>query len=363
MTRQLLGSAGRAVFALSSMQPDLELHTYQPRELWPDIQANFAPTCRSCKIYPSSSRIQFSYLFPLGRPQQTHYRDVAGDPPIVTGKHVLTFGCVEGDFAVRGDVVVADLQGSASRGLRVEGCQADRLGIVLNTPEAMNRTGMRTVTEAANKLLAIEDAEVVVVKDGPNGARLYSRSRPVEIIPAYSSRSLYKIGSGDIFTAVFAHNWMNGSTPEEAADLASRHTAAYVEAPSLPLRVNLPKQKARQPKKIDEVIVVAANNSVKDVWFLNILSEAIDRLASVHLCIVNKDEVKQQAEQALGRSAAVSILWITENNSELEAAILGSNISGADSIFYINELSTHTSMERVFADLSQAIYELFWEPL
>jgi len=366
-TTQLLGSAGRATVALSKMRSDLELHTYHPPELWEDVRVNFAPVCTKCQLYSSNSRVHFSYLFPLGRPLQTPYLDPSDERHFVTGEQAIIFGCVEGDFVVRANVVVADLQGSTSKGFRAAGSHAEKLAIVLNGREVMSRTGKPTITEAANELLEIEKAEVVVVKDGPNGSCVFTRTAYPAPVPAYSSKSLYKIGSGDIFSAVFAHFWMEGAAPVAAADLASRHTAAYVESPSLPLTKELPVQTAREPKIVDQIILVGGQNSIKDQWFMELLSEAISHLGKFDIRLVETNTLGHQLREASERNHSVSVLCIAGDKTEAHSMLMDPIISMTDPVIFLDNSYEQAGIEvpkgRVFADLSQAIYELFWMPI
>jgi hypothetical protein len=55
-------------------------------------------------------------------------------------------------------------------------------------------------------------------------------------VPAYQSDTVFKIGSGDVFSAAFTQFWaVEGRPPAQAADLASRATSRYVNTRSLPI--------------------------------------------------------------------------------------------------------------------------------
>lgn len=55
-------------------------------------------------------------------------------------------------------------------------------------------------------------------------------------IPAYASPRVFKIGSGDVFSACFAYSWAVAQmNPVKAADSASRWVAKYVGTRQLPL--------------------------------------------------------------------------------------------------------------------------------
>jgi nucleoside 2-deoxyribosyltransferase len=79
-------------------------------------------------------------------------------------------------------------------------------------------------------------AETVVIKRGPRGATVHSRGGPTSEIRPYWSNSVFKIGSGDVFSAAFALYWgERGKDAGKAADLASRSVAQFVDGHVLPL--------------------------------------------------------------------------------------------------------------------------------
>jgi len=58
-----------------------------------------------------------------------------------------------------------------------------------------------------------------------------------EQVPAFPTPSVWKIGSGDVFSAEFAYAWaVEGKNPVSAAHQASLQTAYYSEYPVLPIR-------------------------------------------------------------------------------------------------------------------------------
>lgn len=86
------------------------------------------------------------------------------------------------------------------------------------------------------QLIQAENAETVVVKCGAAGAFVYIQTGQATQIPSYRSARVFKIGSGDVFSAAFAHFWgEQGIEPAAAADLASRCTAWYCDRRQLPL--------------------------------------------------------------------------------------------------------------------------------
>src|SRR5690606_18958888 len=103
------------------------------------------------------------------------------------------------------------------------------LAIVLNQTELQHSTGQ--LGEAGARLLMDRSgAEVVIVKQGPDGALVVDASGTA-VVPPYRADSIFKIGSGDIFSGVFACLWAErGLDALQAADAASRAVARYVES-------------------------------------------------------------------------------------------------------------------------------------
>jgi nucleoside 2-deoxyribosyltransferase len=76
--------------------------------------------------------------------------------------------------------------------------------------------------------LAEEGCSAVVIKRGPQGALVATKTSQ-KWIRAFPGERVWKIGSGDVFSAAFAHAWLQeGLSPLEAAWLASRTVAEYV---------------------------------------------------------------------------------------------------------------------------------------
>jgi sugar/nucleoside kinase (ribokinase family) len=96
-----------------------------------------------------------------------------------------------------------------------------------------------------------------LAKCGVRGALVIEPGRYPSGVPAYHSERVFKIGTGDIFSAAFAYYWMEkGLAPRDAADRASHTVASYTEAPtsSLQARDTGTLQKALSSKKETRVI-------------------------------------------------------------------------------------------------------------
>jgi nucleoside 2-deoxyribosyltransferase len=76
-------------------------------------------------------------------------------------------------------------------------------------------------------------AEVVVIKQGSSGATVFEAGSQSNI-PAYKTTTVWPIGSGDVFSAVFTHYWVEKkATANEAANRASLATAYYCQTQNL----------------------------------------------------------------------------------------------------------------------------------
>lgn len=233
----VFGSGGRAARALSGGSFPVRLHTYlaPAHHLAADDLRALAVEVVG-RVVPSA--VAFSYLHPLSNPHIEPLRDaIALTAPLeVEGEAVLRFGFVEGDAVVNARHAIFDPQTARhAASFHANGSRADHLALVLNEGELRARTGLNNIQTAAIALMDADRAEVVVVKRGVKGALVLTREGALTHIPAYRSPSVFKLGTGDVFSAVFAHLWAErGLSPANAADEASRAVAAYAGTQVLP---------------------------------------------------------------------------------------------------------------------------------
>ena len=229
------GSAGRALAATSALVPGTRLVTYVDEVTKPAAMTLASDCGGSLEAHETDRSICFDYLHPMAAPQITPPPGSTTNPAIhVTDDVVLRYGMLEGDAIVDAKVAIYDPQSAygASR-FHANGSKAERLAIVLNQVEARSMTGIDDARAAAASLIA-EGAEVVVLKMGPSGALVLTNAGE-QLVPLYKSASVFKIGSGDVFSSTFAALWgCLGYSPTEAADLASRATSYSCQARTLP---------------------------------------------------------------------------------------------------------------------------------
>lgn len=234
----VFGSAGRAAQAVEGLVDEpVELVTYVAADATSSVQ-DLADRCGATLVaHPSKAFVSFDYLHPLATPAiYPPPAQLSQETPITVKRDVvLRYGMMEGDAVVEAKSAVYDPQSSFNpQRFSANGSKADRLAIVLNRAEARAMTGIDDPVLAAKDLMSREGAEVIVLKRGSHGALVITADGE-HPVPAYETAYVWKVGSGDVFSATFAALWAcQGLAPERAADLASRATANYVETRSLP---------------------------------------------------------------------------------------------------------------------------------
>lgn len=234
----VFGSGGRAAAAVSHIVQGTTLVAYVPEALRRDAEVLAGSFGFALRPQDAFHPVAFDYLHPLSTPRigPSPERILANPPIHVRGKLVLRFGMIEGDAVVNAEAAVYDPQSAlGAKSFSQNGSCAERLAIVLNRAEAACITGTDDPAAAAQWLIREEGAEVAVVKMGSRGALVTTRSS-AEVVPAYGSARVWKIGSGDVFSAAFAAFWgAHQNDPFRAADLASRAVSIYCNTRRLPI--------------------------------------------------------------------------------------------------------------------------------
>jgi hypothetical protein len=240
----VFGSGGRAAAAVSFLSPGSILHTYT-EDFNSEGVASLKKLGIEMRLSARPTAIVFVYFHPLSRPYiQPAPDETECQPAIqVKGDAVLRFGFLEGDAIVDARRAVYDPQTCRNPvSFGANGSVARELAIVLNELELRSATGVDDLKLAALYLMEHQQAEVVVVKGGIRGATVFERGGRAISIPAYRSSRVFKIGTGDVFSAIFAHYWAEKGIPAgDAADMASRSVAGYCIAGRLPIAVDEPR--------------------------------------------------------------------------------------------------------------------------
>jgi nucleoside 2-deoxyribosyltransferase len=289
---QLFGSGVRAAAAVSklaSAHGGVELHTWvSPSEEIPVEDTAASYEFQLIKHHRQQA-IEFQYDHAIGPPRLFPNRDDLSVPSVetITAQNAVCFSIIEGNFRLQAEKLVYDPQaGRKARTPRDSGHSANTVGIVANLEEVKamvaaegarltNREHAPTIF--GKSLLKQEKCSVVVVKNGTEGATVVTEAETT-LVPSFVTERVFPIGSGDVFTAVFAYFWLQeDKCPVDAALLASAATAQYCDSRVLPVPTELPKQVPKM-KKAPPGIAVSASLQVylagplftlPQLWLLN----------------------------------------------------------------------------------------------
>lgn len=235
---QLFGSAGRAAMALSGIVSQIRLHSALSENERLVAEASMGASDIDLNLFPRNCSIEFDYLHCLSVPRISPAPVIERlTLPDVTGEVVIKFGMMESDPRISACYGIYDPQSASDPVLfSSSGSKAEHVAIIANRGEILKMSGADSVDDAVKKIFSLENAEVIVVKDGLNGACVYSGDG-CQHIPAYKTHNVFSIGSGDVFVAAFAYAWgVENKVAIEAAKFASLSTANYVETRALPIK-------------------------------------------------------------------------------------------------------------------------------
>lgn len=226
------GSGGRAAAVLSGLGADVDFVT----TTGPLLADRFSEIAKllnyRLQTSPSSADIWFRYRHPLAQPDiSPAIWPIWSNPPPIKADQMLVFGMLEGRPVSHARRAVYDPQdGSRSCAYGANGSTAGELAMVVSYSEGRAITHKRNPEEIASALLDDPATSVAIVKCGPQGALVRTANSTDWVYPFPTTR-VYKVGSGDIFSAAFAQAWMiENLPPVEAAWFASRMVAAYVDS-------------------------------------------------------------------------------------------------------------------------------------
>jgi hypothetical protein len=217
--------------------------------------------------------IHFDYLHPLSQPyffpQIRNDKLIRLDP--VSDDCVLYYGMVEAYASVKAEWLVYDPQNGESYDPALV-C-ADHLSLVLNWVEARRLSGLNdhnAIEQVGKLLLEKYAAEVVIIKNGVKGAWLFDQDGMTHI-PIFKTERVWPIGSGDIFSAVFAWQWgVLKKEPKKAGLLASQFTAHYCETRDLPLPEQPDDRLSMIPATATKKVYLAGPFfTTAEIWLIN----------------------------------------------------------------------------------------------
>jgi hypothetical protein len=277
---ELYGSGLRAALALSTAIPDINFKTCVAEEEMDKLLA----VCTGHQIIPTitpiTSTITFAYMHPLKKPVM--YPELNNGSVFelsgLQGENVLYYGMAEAIVPVNAKRLVYDPQ-SLMRFSDTKST-AEHLALILNKKEARYFCRSHVsddIEEMGAELRSLENAQVVVIKDGSQGAWVFDEEG-ITHVPVFQTNTVWPIGSGDIFSAVFAWQWMhNGKPAKEAALTASKFTATYCSTRLLPLPLKPLKFTALKPKgKKNKIYLAGPFFTQSERWLIQELKDALE---------------------------------------------------------------------------------------
>lgn len=235
---EIFGSGGRAAVGLTPFVDNIRLHTVLPSAQAKQAELNLGAFGVDVLVRSGTQFIGFDYLHCLADPIIT-----PSIPAIVPqstfqvdAETAILFGMMEANPSVSAKMCVYDPQSpTAPKKFSETGSKAEKLAIVANAREIELMTG-KSIDTGAPELLRAEGADIVVVKAGLDGAHVFDATGKIGKVPAYKTRNVFTVGSGDVFVAAFTLAWaLNGASAMDAASYASKATAHYVETSTLPI--------------------------------------------------------------------------------------------------------------------------------
>jgi hypothetical protein len=239
--KRLFGSGLRAALALQHLSPGTELHTYAPSAYAGEVLATLSGAGLVGTVASANEPMRFEWLhpyellaFPDPSMQQLEMLQVAGPA-------VLRFGMLEGTARVAAERVVYSQQ-NETEGFFHNGSRAKELVIVISERElARMLPDGRTSDDRIAQLFEHTDyirlrRFAVLLRNELGDVVLCQRGGASTPIKSYAAESYFKIGSGDVLAAAFAHAWLeDGLALEAAADRAARSLAWFIQDARLPL--------------------------------------------------------------------------------------------------------------------------------
>ncbi|MDF2931336.1 MAG: hypothetical protein K0R36_667 [Chryseobacterium sp.] len=371
----LFGSGLRGAIALSDKGFDINYHSSigeDLKELF-DYKASLYSISQNLQLQEKST--VFDYYHPLAKPTPYNLPDKNFILPDVKAKHILYYGMIESDCSVDGEYVVYDPQNHV--GFRQTNSKAQHLALILNKKEAMmlSKNMSDDINEVGRFLLKNEEAEVVVIKNGANGATVFFENQ-AKVIPVFETELVWPIGSGDIFSAVFAWKWMiEKLSPDESAMFASKYTANYCSSKDIPLS-GVPKEfKSIAPGKRKKIYLAGPFFTISERFLINeihsiLMGFDVDVFSPYHDAgiVVFKEDSKNIAKKDIDNlkdcDAVLAIISSNDPGTIFEvgyAKALEKKVVLFCENYKENDLFMFEGTDcEIISDLSTAIYKVSW---
>jgi hypothetical protein len=209
------------------------------------------------------------------------------------------------------------------------------------------------MSEAAHHLLRDDGAEVIIVKCGAKGAWVYEKGNGPHFVPAFRSKRVFKIGTGDVFSAVFAYHWCERrQRGVDAAMAASSAVSLYAETRTLKMTTS-----KREPVRSTNVrvAVVSFGTTLPDLWLREEARSALIGLGAHPVELPSGPRVRDLDID--------SVLVLADGNRRSSLRVVRQVTSGGvPAIVFSQKTPLRSKTADVFYadDFSTAIYNAFW---
>ena len=377
----LFGSGLRAAFAISRGCKELEFVSIVDVAEKKEVEAlarSFGFTAKlQERIYP----IQFHYEVPISSPRIIPSNPVIIAPEkfVCSGKAMLVFGILEATSDIHAERLVLDPQGPRPLTEQMTWV-ANHVAIVGNKSEIQRMSAGNadlSIEQHAENVRKKFKADTVVVKCGALGAVVVDSSG-VSHIGVFPTSKVNPLGSGDVFSAVFAYYWAErGTSASEAAKLASKATSAWVSKE--PFQVINKEGNVVSPDSSNEiyaesvsVYIAAPFFTVAERWLVELCRTALKDLGAkvfspLHDVGWGPPEFVAPAD-LVGLKQADSVLALLDGLDS--GTMYESGYATAQGIPVVGLTSDKRSVDltmivgngaRIHEELSSAVYDAIWQ--
>lgn len=380
-TDNLFGSGLRAAIAISQGCQNLSMSGLVESGLRNQIEMMSEKYGFKTELLERRNEIAFLYETPISPPRVYGIdgaRDV-GSSLSVSATNMLAFAMVETNLEVKADRLVIDPQGLSQIEGRIT-WTASHLAIVANRRETIKLLGIEEDLDSdtlAEDLRKKYNAEVSVIKCGALGS-VVSDSGKIHHIGAYLTNRVNPVGSGDVFSGVFAYFWANlGLSPEEAANNASKATAEWVlrgpfQVVNRNEKVTAPNAEVQVFGKVSTVYLAAPFFTISERWLVNLCRNALNDLGAkvfspLHdVGIGNSGAVAVGDIDGLNKSKSMIALLDSRDPGTLFEVGYGTAVDKHIVVYVSNNDSKDLTMiagthAHIHNDLSSAIYDAIWQ--
>lgn len=289
---QTVGSGLRAAIAISMAATNLTLCSRASEPQAEEAHRLAAGAQFSLSVTDRLSSIAFSYDNPLARPHIDFHDSFDVQDLRAEDDVVLAFGMIDARPSVRATRVIIDPQRPGSQDLEphFDYNASSTLAIVANETEirGLAREPGASLQQSGVVVLKRYGAEVVVIKRGALGA-LVVLDGEIEQVGSFPIERIWPIGSGDVFSAVFALAWgQEHRPPVEAARIASRATAAAcreshsgpIQAVSATLRPLLSDEFKEKGGEAPALYLAGPFFTLSQRWLVDLMRSAVTKLGA-----------------------------------------------------------------------------------